>query len=807
MKIKWQKLLPHILVLIGFLIVSIAFFNPVLSGKVIYQSDIVQYNGMAKQQRDFIAKTGTESYWIDNAFGGMPTYQVGANYPHNYIKKLDKLIRFLPRPSDYLFIYFLGIYLLFLVLKIQPKFAFLGALVFGFSTYLIIILGVGHNAKAHAIAYMPLVISGILLCFRHQLFWGFIVLAVGLGLELVANHFQMTYYLLLLCICIGVVYFIQAIKTNQIKSFGIQIGVMILAAFLAIGLNATNLLATQEYAEFSTRGSGELSINSEGAEIEKKDGLSYAYITEYSYGIIESFNLFIPNFMGGSSSSSLDKDSATYQTLLSLTGSVSTTKQYAESMPTYWGKQSFVAAPAYIGAGVLFLFVLALFLVKNNLRHWVIAGSILSLLLSWGDNFAWLTSFFIEYVPLYNKFRAVSSIQVIVELCVPILAIVGLKKYFSSSIPVATKIKALTWSAGGVAVVCVAFLLFNGSWFDFYHPVDQQFPEELAKALREDRQQMFINDTLRSLVIVALLTALLWFAIKEKLKPNLALVGIGLLLVFDLVLVDRRYVNEDDFVAKSVMNRPFQANQADQLILEDTTHYRVLDLSGNPFNSGRASYFHNSIGGYHAAKPKRIQNLYEFYISKGNQEVINMMNIKYFIMNTEDEGLQVQKNNEANGNAWFVNEIQKVDTKDEEIQALGKLPTKEKAVVSSEVELSQTDFNISETDNIILKQHQPNFQLFEYETSSEQFAVFSEVYYPHGWIAKVNGEEQPIYNVNYLLRGLKVPAGKGEITFEFQPQVVKSGSRITLASSLICLSLLAFGVVKWSKQAGSKPKA
>lgn len=800
MKKYWNKILPHFLVLIGFLVVSIAFFNPVLSGKVIFQSDILQYNGMAKQQRDFIADTGTESYWIDNAFGGMPTYQVGANYPHNYIKKLDKLIRFLPRPSDYLFIYFIGIYLLFLVLKVDPKFAFIGALAFGFSTYLIIILGVGHNAKAHAIAYMPLVLSGILLCFRQKLFWGFIILSIGLGLELVANHFQMTYYLLLLCICIGLVYFVFAIRKKQLQLFGQQIGVMVLAAILALGLNFTNILATQEYAAFSTRGPGELTVQPDGSSKSKQDGLSYDYITEYSYGIVESLNLFIPNFMGGSSTSSLDKNSATYTTLLQLTGSVSTAKQYAENMPTYWGKQSFVAAPAYIGAGILFLFVMALFLVRYKLKYWIVAGSLLSLLLSWGDNFSALTQFFVDFVPLYNKFRAVSSIQVILELCVPILAIIGLQQFFSKKIDKITKQNALKWSAIGATVVCSTILIFSGSWFDFYHPIDQQFPEELAQALREDRKSMLISDTIRSLVLVVLISGFLWMFLKQKIKPTYALIGIGILIVSDLVLVDRRYVNEDDFVAQSTMNRPFQASQADQLILKDTSHYRVLDLSVNPFNSGRASYFHNSIGGYHAAKPKRIQNLYEFYLSQGNQEVFNMMNIKYFILNSEEEGLQVQENNQANGNAWFVDTVKTVETYNEEILSLGNIKTKEIAIMQTDVasSLKQLQF-ITSNASLRLKEHQPNLQVYEYDTANKQFAVFSEVYYPHGWVAKINGKTLPIHRVNYLLRGLEVPAGKGEITFEFVPKVVQTGSRVSLASSLILLGLFAFGIVKWRK--------
>ena len=797
MKLPWPKFIPHLLVFVGFVIVSVGFFNPVLSGKVIYQSDIVQHNGMAKQQRDFIAETGEESYWMDNAFGGMPTYQVGANYPHNYMKKIDKLIRFLPRPSDYLFIYFVGLYILFLVLKIEPKFAFIGALAFGFSTYLIIILGVGHNAKAHAIAYMPIVISGILLCFRNKLFWGFVLLVFGLALELVANHFQMTYYLLLLCICIGLVYAYQNVIAKTYLKFIKQIAVMCLAAFLALGFNASNLLATKEYTDFSTRGSEELTINPDSSEKIKKDGLDYDYITEYSYGIVESLNLFIPNFMGGSSSQALDTDSETYQTLLQLTANPVTAKQYAQSMPTYWGNQTYVAAPAYVGAGLLFLFVLALFLVKKKIKYWTIAGVLLSLFLSWGDNFSVLTRFFVDYVPLYNKFRAVSSIQVILELCVPILAIVGLKEFFSNSAAKEEKTKALQYTGIITGGLSLLFIAFSSSFFNFYSPVDQQLPDELAQAIRLDRQSMLVNDAWRSFLIVGLLMGILWLLMKEKLTSKIAVIAIGIVVVGDLILVDKRYINNDeDFVSKSKMERPFQLTAADREIQKDTTHFRVLDLTNNPFNSARASFFHNSIGGYHAAKPKRIQNLYEFYIVKGNQEVLNMMNVKYFIMNPKDEGLQAQINKDVNGSAWFVNTIETVPSVDDEIAALGKIKTKETAVMLQDeaAQLNLLQFSEEEDQFIQLTSKQPNQLIYSFRTSSPQFAVFSEIYYRHGWIAKINGEEVPIRKVNYLLRGLSIPDGNGEIVFQFKPKVVQTGGKISLASSILFLGIIGFGV-------------
>ncbi|MBK5194091.1 MAG: hypothetical protein JJE07_12965, partial [Flavobacteriaceae bacterium] len=516
---SFKEFLPHILVVFGFIIISLAYFSPVLQGKEIFQSDIVQYTGMAKQQNDFRAKTGEETYWTDAAFGGMPTYQLGAHYPHNYIKKIDSVLRFLPRPADYLFLYFIGFYILLLVLKLDYKLAFLGAIAFGFSTYLIIILGVGHNAKAHAIAYMPMVLAGILLCFRNKYIGGFLLLAFAMALEIGANHFQMTYYLLLLVINVGIVYLIVAFKKKQLPNYLKALGVMVLAVFLALGINATNLLATQQYTAFSTRGDTGLTINPDGTP-KTSGGLNFEYITEYSYGIVESFNLFIPRFMGGSSSEKLDENSEMYSQLLTMGAGPAQAKDFAKNAPTYWGNQPFVGAPAYIGATILFLFVFALFLIKGRLKWWIVGGIILSLLLSWGKNFAFLTQFFIDYVPLYNKFRAVSSIQIIIELCVPILAVFGLSRLFLDFEKPEEKFRALklaTLITGGLALI---FLVFKSALFSFSGGNDaayiQQMGAEFVRALKEDRKSIFSADTIRSLVFVILSATLIWLYLKQK---------------------------------------------------------------------------------------------------------------------------------------------------------------------------------------------------------------------------------------------------------------------------------------------------
>lgn len=792
-----KKLLPHFLVVLGFIVIAVAYFSPILQGKEIFQSDIAQYTGMARQQNEFRAETGEEPYWTDAAFGGMPTYQLGAHYPHNYIKALDSALRFLPRPADYLFLYFIGIYVLLLVLRVNYKLAFLGALAFGFSTYLIIILGVGHNAKAHAIAYMPLVLGGILLCFRGKFLGGFLLLAFGMALEIGANHFQMTYYLLLLVIVLGIVYLVDAIRSGRLPHFFKALGVMVAAVILAVGANATNLLATQEYTAFSTRGNTGLTITPDGSEA-PASGLSYEYITEYSYGILETFNLFIPRFMGGSSAEDVGPDSEIYKALLNIGARPSQAAEFAESAPTYWGDQTYVGAPAYIGATVLFLFVFSLFLIRGRLKWWIIGGSLLALLLSWGRNFGFLTDMFIDFVPLYNKFRAVSSIQVIIELCVPILAVVGLSRLFYSEDLRDEKLNALKRSTIIVGGLALVFLLFQSWFLSFSGPNDaafQQFGPNFLKALIEDRKSIFTSDTIRSLIFALLSAGIIWFFLKEKINRNLAIGLLGLLILVDLVAVDRRYVNNDDFVNSRKMEIPFQATPADLQIMEDTSHFRVLDLSGNPFNTGRTSFFHNSIGGYHAAKPGRIQDLFDFHISQNNLEVLNMLNTKYFIIAGE-EGLVAQKNPDTNGNAWFVEEVTLVENANEEILALGDINTKEVAVINNKFEefIPAKGLKADEAAEIELVEYAPNELTYKYSAQGEQLVVFSEVYYSEGWQAYIDGEKAPHFQADYVLRAMMVPGGEHTIVFKFEPQVVETGSAIALASSVLLGMVLLGGL-------------
>ncbi len=797
MQFSFKKILPHALIIVGFVAASLLYFNPVLKGKQIFQSDIMQYTGMAKQQNDFRAETGKETYWTNGAFGGMPTYLLGAKYPHNYIKKLDLSLRFLPRPADYLFLYFIGFYILLLVLKVDFKLAALGALAFGFSTYLIILLGVGHNSKAHAIAYMPLVLSGILLTFQRKYIFGFLLTVIAMSLEIVANHFQMTYYLLLLVIVLGIAYLIDAYRKQQLPHFFKSVGILTVAVILSIGLNATNIMATQEYVGESYRGKSELTINPDGSAKEVTNGLDKEYITEYSYGIIESFNLFIPRFMGGSTYENVGRDSNVYDAFISLGAMPIQALNEVKQAPTYWGDQPIVEAPAYVGAVTIFLFVLGLFLVKGRLKWWLVGGVILSWLLSLGKNFGLLTDVFIDYVPLYNKFRAVSSIQVILELCIPVLGIFALARLFNDFDKKDTKLKALKYTTAITAGIALIFLLFKGSLFDFSGIRDgqylQAYGQSFIDALKADRKGIFNADTIRSLVLVLISAGVIWLFLKDKLSEKLVVIAFAVLIVLDLVGVDRRYVNNDDFVSAIQVQKPYQANAADQEIKKDNSHYRVYDLTtGNT----KPSYFHNSLNGYTAARMKRYNELFDFYIRRNHLEVLNMLNTKYIIAPAENGQPQVFTNTDANGNAWFIGSFKAVNTANNEILALDSLNTKHIAVLNkSQFNLaSNTTYQVDSLANIKLVDYKPNYLKYESNNTNSGFAVFSENYYQEGWQAYIDGVEAAHVRVNYVLRGMDIPAGNHAIEFKFEPQIIKTGSGIALVSTIILVLLIMGGL-------------
>lgn len=803
---KLKRFYPHALAVLGFVLVSIIYFYPVLQGKKILQSDIVQYTAMAKEQNDFRAEYDAEPYWTNSAFGGMPTYQLGANYPHNYIKTLDGLIRFLPRPADYLFLYFVGFYVLLLVLRIKPLKAFFGALAFGFSTYLIIILGVGHNAKAHAIAYMPMVIAGVLLVYQRRYLVGGLLTLLAAALEINANHFQMTYYLLILLLVIAAYYKIQAIKAKDFGHLWKSAAVFVVAGILAVGANATNIMATSEYAKESTRGKSELTFNPDGSKKTEATSMTYDYITEYSYGILESFNLISPRIFGGSNSENIGTNSEMYKYVVAQNVPEDQAKEIVKGLPTYWGDQPIVAAPAYIGAIVFFLAVLALFADKRKIKYAFLVGALISLFLSWGKNFPLLTDFFINYVPMYNKFRAVSSIQVVLEICIPVLAIMGLQSFFKLD----EKEKWTNlWKSGAISVgVLVLLFLFKGS-FSFAGGSDsyfiQSYGPEFVDALKEDRKSMFSADLLRSSFFIIVAFGALWLSIKNRISEKVAIILVGVLMVADLFFIDKNYLNTSSFVAAHEVDEPFVEAPFDEAILKDRSHYRVFEVSQNAMSDPRASYFHKSIGGYHAAKPRRMQELFDYQIVKNNLEVLNMLNVKYLIQ-TNEKGEQITiKSTGANGNAWFVKEIKELGSADAEMKALTKFDSKNVAFVNSnEFKIATKQFVKDTTAVIKLDSYKSNDLKYTSTNPNNGFAVFSEMYYKNGWNAYIDGKLTEHYRVDYALRGLPIPAGKHIVEFKFEPQVVKTGSMISLFSFIGILGLLGFGIYTERKKITNK---
>ncbi len=787
---NFKKIIPHIVSLSLFVVVALMYFNPVLKGKKISQSDITQHIGMAKEVNDFRKATGEEPYWAESAFSGMPTYPIGTYFPNDYITSLDRLIRFLPRPADYLFLYFFSFYILLLAFKVDWKIAIVGSLAFGFSTYLIIIFGAGHNSKAHAIAYMPLVLAGIIFIFKKRYLLGFIVTSIATALEIKANHPQMTYYLLFAILILCVVELIEAIKKNKIKQFITQSSIIIVAMLLAVGVNSSRLLATKEYADVSTRGKTALTINPDGTKKEVTTGLSKEYITQFSYGKAETFNLFVPRYMGGGTVESLDRNSNTYQYVSSIAGS----KQadgFTKQVYTYWGDQLIVEAPAYIGAVMLFLFFLGVFILKGKYKYWLVASSVFAILMSWGKNFQFLTDFFIDYIPLYNKFRAVSSFQVIAELCIPLLGFLAVREFFFSKTDKEQKqiaLKKALYSSVGLIVIGLLYAL-SFSTFDGIRDTSYSEYEGLLDAVKADRLSMLYSDSFRSILLIGVGFVVLWLFLKQQLKYPTSIIAFAVLILFDLVQVNLRYVNADDFKEARAIDKPFKASTADLQILKDKSHYRVANFSTDPFQDGRTSYFHKSIGGYHAAKVGRYQDLIEFQLSKQNMQVYNMLNVKYFIIPGDDGEEVAQQNPDANGNAWFVKNIKYVKTADQEIRALDSTLTKSTVVVNENNIRKKINFSPELDSLAYIKLTEYSLNSLTYDTSSnkDEFAVFSEIYYKHGWNAYLDGVKQPHTNVNYILRGMEIPKGEHIIKFKFEPSVIKSGSIISLISYALML--------------------
>ena len=780
----FKNILPHFVCVFILLILSITYFYPILLKKGIEQSDISQFRGMSKQIVDHRENFDEEPYWLDNAFLGMPSYQVSVRYPYDLLRIIDLSIRFLPRPADYLFLYLFSFYLLIISLKINYRYALFGSIAFGFSTYLIIILGVGHNTKALALGYLPMVIMGVLMIFRKDFLKGFLITSLALGLQIHSNHYQMTFYTLIIVMVMFIVYIIDYYKRNDLKAIFYCISAFTLSSIIALLMNASALLATKEYSEFSTRSKSEISVKPDGTLKESQTGLSKDYITEYSYGILESLNLFIPKFMGGASSERINDDSKLMDFIKTLDPKQG--QQIYQYSRLYWGNQPIVAAPAYIGASILFIFFLGIFLVKNVNMRWLLPSIIISLLLSWGKNFDFLTNLMIDYFPFYNKFRAVSSIQVILEFCIPLVAVFGIYKFFSVEIEIKKRLRALYKSALILIPITLIIYLFGSKLFSFKSNFEifSNYPE-ILNLLIEDRKSILQADSLRSLLIIIFLFSFLFAHLKNILNKNLSISLIIILIVFDLWTINKQYVNADQFISKSNIEVPFKMTNADKAILLDKSDYRVFEPDRG-FSNGRTSFYHKSISGYHAAKPKRIQDLYDYYILKNNYDILNMLNVKYIIKDDPDNPVGVTRNPNNFGNAWFVEDIVHVNNSEKELLSLGKIDLRNKAITQN-ISLKEKSFKKDSLNDIYLYSRNANKLIYKSNSVHNQFAVFSEAFYYRGWQAYIDNVAVDHYKVNYLLRGIEIPSGKHEIKFEFKPKVIQRGSIISVFAYLILI--------------------
>lgn len=814
------KVTPHIVAILLFTIISFFYFKPVLEGKQLIGHDTESWMCMAKETIDHNESHDDVTLWTNSMFGGMPTYQISMKQPYNLIKYLEDIIHIYPNTIYNLMLYFIGFYILLLAFRVNPWLAIVGAIAFSFASYNFIIIVAGHNSKAITIAYMAPLIGGVFMAFRRNKLIGSIITAIFLSLAVRANHIQILYYTLFILIFFVVVEFIYSLKNKEIKSFLQSTGMVVAAAIVALGMNATSLLTTYEYSQYTMRGkSNGLTVDAQNSQ----HGLNKEYITQWSYGIDETMTLLIPNFKGGASAATLNADSETGKKIKSF--GVPNVEKFMKEMqlPLYWGDQPGTSGPVYLGAIVIFLFVLGFFVVDKRILWWLVPMIILTLMLSWGRNFMWLTDIFIDYVPLYNKFRTVSMTLVATGFGITLIAMLALKEILDPKTDKQKLIRPLMISAGITGGIALLFALIPSLAGNFTSPADTQFQGDYAflkETLPLDRKAMLRSDAFRSLGFILAAAFLIWLYAKNKLKTNVTITFFGILLLADLLPVAKRYLNDDSFARKRKIETLIQPSNADKIILQDKSQYRVLDASVNIFNDATPSYFHKNIGGYHAAKLRRYQELINMQIegeigqlfrafgtaktfdditpTLDSLGVLNMLNMKYVIYNKDAAPLV---NPYANGNAWFVNNVRIAADANEEMKLVGEINTKHEMVVDkafASMVLPKT--TPDSTSRIALKSYHPNHLVYDFESKTDQMAVFSEIFYDKGWNAYINGEKRNYVRANYLLRAMPLKAGKYEVEFKFEPVSYSLGNTIALISSIILvLSLLGFAFLQWKK--------
>lgn len=810
---SFKSALPHIIAVLLFTVISFAYFFPVLEGKKINAHDTKVYEGSSKEISNYREKHGGEPLWTNSMFGGMPAYTISMKYPGNLFKHLDNFLKAFKTPVAALFLSMLGFYIMLLLFGVNPWLAIAGAIAYGFSSYLFVCLSAGHNTKAYAMAYMAPVIGSVVYSFRRNLLTGASLFALFLSLQIMANHVQITYYTGIIVLVFGIFELVHAVKSRMIPSFLKSLGVLVVAALIAFSVNFASLYSTWEYSKESTRGKSELTTAAGTSE----KGLDPEYITQWSYGIDESMTFLIPNFRGGASAP-FDSNSETVKALRK-----NNMGQAQGQLYRYWGKQPSTSGPVYFGAVVLFLFVLGLMVTKGREKWWILTAALLSLFLSWGKNLMPLTTLFIDFFPGYNKFRAVSMTLVMAGVLVPLLGVLALREISEGGVnreKAARSVHIAAMITGGLAFI---FFLIPGLAGSFLRPDEMALPDSVAwikDAMAADRKMMIRTDALRSSLFIAGAAAIIWFYLKNKLKPAYALLGLTALFLIDQVPVDARFLGKSSFETKRASANSFAPSEADKIIMGDEDEFRVLNLTVSVFNDASTSYHHHSIGGYSGAKMKRYQELIETSLSDdinslitnlrtattmeeaegalGSLGILNMLNTRYIIL---DPGSAPLVNRHAAGNAWLVNRVTLAENADAELLAVKTINPKEEAVVDRRfAELIGVDETAGTPgDTIFLTSYEPNLLTYKAELSSERVAIFSEIYYKYGWKASVDDKPADHFRANYVLRGMTLPAGSHTVTFMFDPESYRIGNRVSLAGSVVLLAFLllaAFPLLK-----------
>ena len=828
-----KKCLPDAIVVALFAVISFAYFLvPVSQGKILFRHDSQASVGLGQELTEYEQRTGEVTRWTNSLFSGMPTYQISPAYSSTdgLSTAMSAYHLWLPDYVWFLFAYLLGFYILLRAFNFRQSLAALGSILWAFSSYFLIIIAAGHLWKVMALAYLPPMIAGVVLAYRGKYLWGFIVTAVFTAFEVKANHVQMTYYYLFIVLFMVVAYLVQAIREKRLQHFLKASGVLVAAALIGVAINISNLYHTWEYQKESMRGKSELTKANSANQT--SSGLDRDYITQWSYGIDETLTLLVPDAKGGASvplsqnATAMAKANPEVQNML---------PQLYEAVPQYFGTQPGTSGPVYVGAFVLFLFVLGLFIVKTPLKWALLAATILSILLSWGHNFMGFTNFFLDYVPMYAKFRTVASILVIAEFTIPLLAALALKRIVDEPTVLTKNMKFVYASLALTAGVALVMALMPSMMGPFVSDQERQMLSGI-QGMTPDVQNMMLSsiatmraamvsaDAWRSIIVIIIGVAMLLLYKAQKIKPLYLIVGISALCLIDLWQVDKRYLNDEMFVPKSERDTPQQATATDMEILKDKAlSYRVLNFASGAFNENNTSYFHKSIGGYHPAKLRRYQEMIDKYIapemqaamqaigSKGGVmsevdgrklfPVLNMLNAKYFIVPLQGNATTSIQNPYAQGNGWFVDKLTYVADANAEYAEVGKIDVSHEAVADKKFEavLGQTAANDS-TASVVLTKYEPNNMTYTVNSAKGGVVVFSEVYYP-GWSATIDGQPAELGRVNYILRALNVKAGKHEVVLDFHPSSISITETIAYtALAVLLLAICAALFVEWKKR-------